>query len=263
MQEKSPSLMLLSLLMLTILLSSGCALWKAEEEKAPPCIAPPEGLAGRYGSKIPSADGSGRMIRMKLLADHRLEMATDYLDDKPDLIENGKWECRDGIRVIITLTGNRGKTYEKPLRLVFILDGDGLTAVEYNHDAWGEAAPHLVRNPTVTGTVWRLAQIQYANNTALAPDDPAKYALILSQDGTVTVRADCNRGMGTYLMAGNYLVMRKLAYTHMICMENSLFDQYTKALESAESCAIHEGDLYITLQTDSGIMKFEPAELGE
>jgi hypothetical protein len=252
---------LLSALAFFIFLASGCALWKGKEEKELPCLVTPERIAGIYGTKLSSADSPGRMVRLKLLSNHRAEMLSDYLNDKSAIHEIGQWECRQGPKVKVVITGRMDSAYEKPVNFTFAVDPDGLTATQYDRDTWGDQGLHLTRNPMVTGVVWRLMQIQYANNTAVVPDDPSKYALVLSQDGTVTVRADCNRGMGSFLLAGTSLKMQKFTYTHMICSESSLYDQYTKALETAGSCLIRDGDFYIMLQMENGVMKFEPAKV--
>lgn len=261
-EKKCVSIGLLAVLAFFAILLDGCSLFKGSASKEPACLVAPEHLVGLYGTKLPSADSPGRMIRLRLFPGTRAEMITDFMDSRPALIENGQWECRSST-VTVQLTGRIGKAYEKPQVIKFTIDGEGFTPFQYDRDDWGDAGMHLDRNPAVIGTVWRLVQIQYANNTAIVPDDPGKYALILSQDGTVTVRADCNRGMGAYLMAGPWLLMRKHSYTRMICPENSLFEQYTKALETAASCMLKDGNLYIRFQQDSGVMKFEPAKLVE
>jgi len=252
----------LSILLSFVLILGGCSLFKGGAAKESSCLVAPDHLAGLYGTRLPSADSPGRMIRLRLLQGSRAEVTTDFMDSKPAIIENGNWECRSST-VTVKLVGRIGQSYDKPHVLRLTIDGEGLTPFEYDRDTWGDAGIHLERNPAVTGIVWRLVQIQYTNNTAIVPEDPSKYALILSQDGTVTVRADCNRGMGTYLMAGPWMLMRKHSYTRMICAENSLYDQYTKTLEAAESCALKDGNLYITLQGGSGMMKFEQAKLVE
>lgn len=253
---------LLTLMLASLLLADGCAQIKPMKEKEPPCLIAPGRIVGIYGTRLSLADSPGRMIRLRLAPGHRADLITESLDGKPAVIENGQWECHS-TSVTVKLTGRIGQTYEKPEDLIFTLDNEGLKAVQYDRENLGGEGLHLLRNPDVMGKVWRLVQIQYPNNTAVVPDDPAKYALILSQDGTVTVRADCNRGMGTFLMAGPWLVMKKLSYTHMICMENSLFDQYTKALETAVSCRLIEGSFYVTIGPEGGVMKFKPAVLEE
>ena len=243
-----------------ILVMTGCASWfRGEEDMVCPVV--PEGTWGVFGAKVPSADSPGRMVRLRLTQDRRAELLTDFLNEEPPVVETGTWDYRFIRKVRVTLTGRQDKAYEEPVVMTFAVDDHGLTAVTFDPDVWGEEGLRLMRNPSVSLPVWRLLRIRYADNTALVPEDPSKYALVLSADGTVTVLADCNRGMGTYLMAGNALVMRKLAYTRMICQENSLFDQYTSALKDASSCRLRDGRLTIYFQADSGAMEFEPADI--
>lgn len=245
-----------------VLMSAGCASWfKGDEGMVSPAV--PEGTWGIFGARIPSADSPGRMVRLKLSRSGQAELLQDFMDDTPPVIETGTWDYRIGKKVRVTLTGRNDQVYEEPVVITFAVEADGLRAVTSDPDVWGQKGLRLVRNPPVSRPVWRLLQIRYPDNTALVPEDPSRYALVLSADGTVTVLADCNRGMGTFLMAGNALVMRKLAYTRMICPENSLFDQYTAALRDASSCTLRDSRMYIRFQADSGIMEFEPASTEE
>lgn len=252
---RKPAIFLVTVI---ILASAGCASWfKGEEDKVSPVI--PEGTWGVFGAKVPAADSQDRIVRLRLTRDRRAELLQDFLNDLPPVIETGTWDYLYGKKVRLTLSGRQDRAYEEPVVMTFAVDADGLTAVTFDPDIWGETGLHLVRNPPVSRPVWRLLQIRYPDNTAIEPEDPSKYALVLSADGTATVLADCNRGMGTFLMAGNALIMRKMAYTHMICPDNSLFDQYTSALQEASSCSLRDGRLSIYFQADSGVMEFEPA----
>ena len=87
-------------------------------------------------------------------------------------------------------------------------------------------------------------------------DDPNKYTLQLLPDGTVRIRADCNRGFGTYAMTGREISFSKTAYTRAACPPGSLFDVYTRNLEKANSYVVEGDKLHITYGTDAGIMKF-------
>ena len=104
----------LSALVLYIILASGCASWQGKPEKEIPCKVAPEGIAGLYGAKLSAVDTPDRMIRLKLSPDFRSELLTDNLDDKPAIIETGQWECKDGLKVTVTLTGRKDLAYEKP-----------------------------------------------------------------------------------------------------------------------------------------------------
>ncbi|MCI0658639.1 MAG: META domain-containing protein [Acidobacteria bacterium] len=67
------------------------------------------------------------------------------------------------------------------------------------------AGPGAARQEaTPAGIVWQLDQIQYGDDSLLNPDDPARYTLELLPDGKAAVRADCNRGHGTYVLSGSF-----------------------------------------------------------
>ncbi len=108
----------------------------------------------------------------------------------------------------------------------------------------------------IIGVVWKLVQIQERNDRAITIDDPEKYTLELLPDGKVRIRADCNRGFGSYTMKGREISFHKTAYTRAACPPDSLFDVYTRNLEEANSYVVKDGNLYITYGIDAGIMKF-------
>lgn len=108
----------------------------------------------------------------------------------------------------------------------------------------------------IIGVVWRLMEIQKLETKIVGVDDPNKYTLELLPDGNVRIRADCNRGFGTYRMTGREISFNKTAYTRAACPPGSLFDVYTQTLEQANSYVVEGGNLYITYGTDGGILKF-------
>jgi para-nitrobenzyl esterase len=111
----------------------------------------------------------------------------------------------------------------------------------------------------IVGIVWQLDQIQYGDDTLVKPDDPARYTLELTPDGNASVRADCNRGRGTFVLNGSSLSLKILAYTRAACLPESLDDRYRKALDQAASWMLRDGKLHIAMALDSGILSFAPA----
>ncbi len=107
----------------------------------------------------------------------------------------------------------------------------------------------------IIGVVWKLVQIQERNDRAITIDDPEKYTLELLPNGQVRIRADCNRGFGSYTIKGREISFHKTAYTRAACPPGSLFDVYTRNLQQAKSYVIDEGNLYITYGIDAGTMK--------
>ena len=108
----------------------------------------------------------------------------------------------------------------------------------------------------IVGVVWKLVQIQERNGRTTSIDEPEKYTLGLLPNGQVRIRADCNRGFGSYTMKGSEISFHKTAYTRAACPPDSLFDVYTRNLQQANSYVIDEGNLYIVYGIDAGTMKF-------
>jgi len=111
----------------------------------------------------------------------------------------------------------------------------------------------------ITGVVWQLVQIEYGDDTLLKPDDPSRYTLELSPDGGASVRADCNRGGGTFVRDGSRLTLKVLAYTEAACSPESLDDRYRKALDQVVTWMLRDGKLHLAMALDTGILSFAPA----
>ncbi len=108
----------------------------------------------------------------------------------------------------------------------------------------------------IIGVVWKLVQIQERNGRTTSIYEPEKYTLELLPDGKVRIRADCNRGFGSYTMKGREISFHKTAYTRAACPPDSLFDVYTRNLEQANSYVVEGDTLHITYSIDAGTMKF-------
>jgi len=211
-------------------------------------------VAGTYGTILPAADSKGRAIRLALQADGRAELTLDFLNDRPVVMEVGRWESDKDGRVVVTLLD---RDRERPRIFAFALQDGELTVIEYDRSDWGREGFRLQRQPEVTGRGWRLVQIRLQKDIIVVPSDPGRYTLELGADGRVAALADCNRLMGRYILAGKSLTFQRLASTRAMCPPGSLFTQYSKSLESAVSCQLRDGILTIGF-ADDGEMVFEP-----
>ena len=108
----------------------------------------------------------------------------------------------------------------------------------------------------IMGHVWRLVEIQQKPGGTISIKDPDKYTFTLKPDGRVLIRADCNRGFGTYTVQGNRLSLDRTAYTRAMCPPGSFFDLYTRSLELANSYEVQRGHLSISYGPDGGILMF-------
>jgi heat shock protein HslJ len=220
--------------------------------------APP--ITGTYGTKIPAASSPGRIIHLTLTDDKRVDMSTDYLNDQPAVTETGTWESLKGGEISVVITGRDDQMYEKPEVITFRVNGETIEAVGYDREARGSEGLSLQKQPDITDREWLLTEVHYFNNAEVRTANPAQYVLQLFHNGTVLVKADCNRGTGTFELVGKQLTLHNIGYTREICLPGSLFEQYTEALEAAFSCMVRDEYLFIYSTADSGVLKFAPAK---
>ncbi len=108
----------------------------------------------------------------------------------------------------------------------------------------------------LTGVRWQLETLTEAGET-LRPEDPSAYTVEFEAGGRLVVQADCNRGMGSYLLSDDGLAVQ-VAFTRAFCPPPSLFDAFSLSLSRATSLSVEEGSLELTF--DDGVMHFVVAE---
>ncbi len=106
---------------------------------------------------------------------------------------------------------------------------------------------------------WHLVKIQMMDDTVLVPDHPSKYTLELGSDGRASVRADCNRGSGSYKLEGRSLSFGPMATTRAMCPPGSLSDRYLAQLGHVVSWLERDGRLHLATRADGAILEFQPA----
>ncbi len=112
--------------------------------------------------------------------------------------------------------------------------------------------------PVLTETVWQWQQTRMNNDDEFVPDKPVNYTVQLMADGSVAVRADCNRMRGTYSVDGTAITIALGPSTMAACPEDSLGERFADQLANAASYFFRSGDLYMDLKYDSGTMRFGP-----
>jgi heat shock protein HslJ len=90
-----------------------------------------------------------------------------------------------------------------------------------------------------------------------------RYLMVLNEDGTISVQADCNSVLGTYTVEGSSISIELGPSTLAACPEDSLGDQFTQHLTAASIMFLQEGDLYFDLFADSGTMRFSRASAAD
>ena len=116
----------------------------------------------------------------------------------------------------------------------------------------------IVSSP-LAGTAWRLVQIMSMNDQVFTPDEQDKYTLAFGDDGRLSVRADCNRGQGTWsAKEPSQLELGPLAMTRALCPPGSLYDRFVGDLDFIRSYVLKDGHLFLATMTDGAILEFEP-----
>ncbi|MDX2417968.1 MAG: META domain-containing protein [Xanthomonadales bacterium] len=108
----------------------------------------------------------------------------------------------------------------------------------------------------ITGVVWKWQQTRYNNDQLSVPVESSHYTIEFKPDGTMNIRADCNRGGGNYSTQGKSLTIELTHSTRAMCPPDSLYFRFNKDLGAATIYFFSEGYLYLDLQYDSGTMKF-------
>lgn len=85
---------------------------------------------------------------------------------------------------------------------------------------------------------------------------PERYTFLLTADGRVQARFDCNRGGGSYTIADGRLAFGPMMSTRMACPPDSLDAAFMRDLQRAASFFVRDGALFLQLTGDSGTMRF-------
>ena len=111
---------------------------------------------------------------------------------------------------------------------------------------------------TVSGTTWQLVSIKGPAPAAVDAADRTKYTVAFEANGSAIIRADCNRGHGSWSSpTPGTLQISQIALTRAMCLNESLSDRFAKELGNARGFELRNGRLFITVE-DGSIYELEP-----
>jgi heat shock protein HslJ len=119
------------------------------------------------------------------------------------------------------------------------------------------ASGSLRLRATLQGVRWEWRDFRGGNDEIVTPADPEDYTIEFLPDGMMAIKADCNRAMGAYTIDGPSVDIRVGGVTRMQCPEGSLMKHFLRDLDEASSSVFAEGNLYLSLPVDAGILAFE------
>jgi heat shock protein HslJ len=108
--------------------------------------------------------------------------------------------------------------------------------------------------PALSGVIWQWQGGEDADGQA-SPDDPSRYTVLFQPDGSLAVRADCNRGFGRYAAVGDQIGLLVAGLTRAACPPESLGDRFVRDLNAAVAVGFVQGDLALRL-APAGSMTF-------
>jgi heat shock protein HslJ len=108
----------------------------------------------------------------------------------------------------------------------------------------------------IAGTAWSWKETLMRDGERVKPDVPERYTVEFQPGGAVAVRADCNRGAGSYALNGGALSFGPLAVTRAMCPPGSMDAEFLKALGAVSGQHFNGDELVLTLKLDSGSMFF-------
>jgi heat shock protein HslJ len=120
-------------------------------------------------------------------------------------------------------------------------------------------------SPSLTGVVWQWTSFTDPLSKTTV-DDPTLYTVEFRTDGSVSAKADCNQGNGTYTAEGGgsapsgSIDIEIMAMTMAMCPPGSLSDQFVQYLNEAAIYFYDGENLGLDLPADSGTMLFSPAK---
>ena len=107
----------------------------------------------------------------------------------------------------------------------------------------------------ITGEVWKWHQTLYNNDQKSVPPDPSHYTVTFNPNGTLNIRADCNRGGGAFSTEGKRISIEVTHTTRAMCPPESLEQAFIKDLNASNIYFFSDGNLYIDLKYHKGTMK--------
>jgi heat shock protein HslJ len=114
----------------------------------------------------------------------------------------------------------------------------------------------LSLRPSLTAVVWEWREFRGGDDSVVAPEHPENYTLTFLVDDKLAIRADCNRATGAYTVDGPSLELTVGGMTRAMCPPDSLSDRFVRDLGDVRSHVFRDGNLYLALMADAGIMEF-------
>jgi heat shock protein HslJ len=212
---------------------------------------------------VTSTGGSGTFYDLALVLDldgQPIHFASTFLGDR---VQINSLDFEGGALLVDMVTQGPEDPFCCPTQHVlqrYVLE-EGELKLESSEVLSEDAGEVLSGDTTetgLTGVEWQWVEYQEMDDSLLVVGNPQVYTLVFEPQGEVQIKADCNRVLGRYTMDGSQITIELGPSTLVACPPDSLSEQYLSLLSDVVSYVMRDGNLYLAVKYDSGIMKFTP-----
>lgn len=123
-----------------------------------------------------------------------------------------------------------------------------------------EVALESISQTELMGDTWQWVGLRETMPAAQSViPDSENYTLTFNEDGSLSIKADCNVALGSYELSGDQLTISLGPTTLAECGAESSYSQFLALLEQAAEAGTGYGSLVITLADEAGEMYFQRA----
>jgi heat shock protein HslJ len=142
----------------------------------------------------------------------------------------------------------------------------GIGLSESMEESSADSAPGENKQPDawsfLPGKTWQLVEIVSMNDRIDTPNNRSLYTVEFKTDGAAQIRADCNRGTGSWTSTSpGELQFGQIATTQALCPPDSLHDRFLEQFSWIRSYVVENGHLFLATMADGSILDFEPVKL--
>lgn len=142
--------------------------------------------------------------------------------------------------------------------LYFFQDDDLLIDLKFDSGTMQFSPAPVISS--LTGRIWQLEQIQYNDGALLTATPPENYTVEFMADGSVIIRADCNRARGQFTEEGDGSVAISVdAVSRAACPPGSISNEFLQGLNDSAIYFLQDGKLFMDIKYGTGTMQFRAA----
>lgn len=226
---------------------------------------------GLYKTDTTDAKEQKQTVTIEIKNDKSVEIIQSFANNEhPKITKIGFWERGSKGTLSVKLTTQNSQTTDGNETLSFVIENNGvditLSLLNAKNLGWGEAGLFLKKQaPTSTNTLsntkWVWIKTLINNDEKIVPSTPEKFTLTFNQNTkTVSITTDCNNiGEPKYQTnESNSLTIEPPEMTLIGC-EYSNEGQFINDLTQVKSYVLENGNLFLQIKLDSGVMEFSKA----